>query len=146
MHLRSVQLLGTLPLARAPHRRQRVVLPRLQGVPCPRHFTSLMNQLCVETCARRKEDRYLPRSEDSHTATQTVQERGRMGAYLLTILRFAYVMTQSGRDKIDAPVEFPVTDLDLKPYVLASKEPGAPDLVYDLFAVSVRPCPRHLPS
>ena len=35
-------------------------------------------------------------------------------------------------------MEFPLSGLDLKPYVLSGNEPGQPDLTYDLFAISVR--------
>jgi hypothetical protein len=45
--------------------------------------------------------------------------------------------TRTSRDKIDALVEFPITGLDMQPFLQGPAEDSS--TLYDLFAISVRP-------
>ncbi len=56
---------------------------------------------------------------------------------ILSLKRFKKLRYSTGfAEKLDTLVDFPLENLDMKPFVLSKKQKSESPLIYDLFAIS----------
>jgi ubiquitin carboxyl-terminal hydrolase 4/11/15 len=78
---------------------------------------------------------YCPKCKEHQQATKKFDLWSLPGILVVHLKRFS--QARYLRDKIDALIDFPITDLDLTDYVQSFQlNPDQPRLVYDLYAVS----------